>query len=53
MFVGLGLKGLPWTNTSVLQTFVNYGRKKFCNIATYTQCYKTFYVRYLWMFVLS
>ncbi len=37
----------------LLRTFVNYRRKKFCNIDTRGQCYKTFYVRNLRIFVIS
>ncbi len=29
--IRLGWKGLPGTNISLLQTFVNYGHKKFYN----------------------
>jgi hypothetical protein len=33
----LGRKGLPGTNTTLFQTFVNNGHKEFYNIVTWTQ----------------
>jgi hypothetical protein len=36
-----------------LRTFLNYGSKKSYNIVPMAQCYKTFYIRNLQMFVLS
>jgi hypothetical protein len=32
--IGLDWKGLPWTNTGLLQTFVNCSYKKFYEIGT-------------------
>jgi hypothetical protein len=39
--------------SSLLQKFVNYGRKKFYKIGPWAQCYKTFFVRNLRIFVIS
>jgi hypothetical protein len=40
-------------HSSLLPIFVNYGRKKFYNIETWGECYKTFYSRNLRIFVIS
>jgi len=37
----------------LLREVVNYIRNKFYNIGPWVQCYKTFYVRNLQMFVMS
>jgi hypothetical protein len=39
--------------TSLLRTFLNYGRKKFDNTGPSDQCYITFFVHDLRIFVLS
>jgi hypothetical protein len=46
-------KALSVANTSLQQTFVNYGVKKFYNFGLRGQCYKTFYGRKLRTFVIS
>ncbi len=38
---------------SLLVPFINYGRKKFYNITSWGQFYKTFFVRSLLIFVIS
>ncbi len=40
-------------HSSLVQKFVNHGRKKFYNIEPWTQCYKTFYGRNLRAFVIN
>ncbi len=40
-------------HSSLLRTFVNYGRKKVYNTEPWGQCYKTFFVRDLQISVLS
>jgi len=46
--VRLGWKGLlERKHSSLSQTFINYGRKKFYNIGHWAQCYETFYGREL------
>ncbi len=40
-------------HSSLLQTFVNNGRKMFSNIGARAQCYKTTFVRNLLIFVIS
>jgi hypothetical protein len=40
-------------HSSLLRKFVNYGRKKFYNFGTWAQCYKTFFARNLWIFIIS
>jgi hypothetical protein len=40
-------------HSSLLQKLVNHGHKKFYNIVTWGQCYKTFYSRKLQIFVAS
>jgi hypothetical protein len=48
-----GWKGLPGANTlAYLGTFVNYDRKKFCNIGPWSKCYETFYGCNLCLFVI-
>jgi hypothetical protein len=41
--IRLSWKGLPGKNSSLLRTFVNYGRKKFCNIGPWRQFIKYFF----------
>jgi hypothetical protein len=38
--IRLGWEDFLGTNISLLQTFVTYDRKKFCNIEPWCQCYK-------------
>jgi len=40
-------------HSNVLRKSVNYGRKYFYNIGPWAQCYKTFFVRNLRIFVIS
>ncbi len=40
-------------HSSLLRTFVNYGRRKFCNIGPWDQWHKTFYGRNLQTYVMS
>ncbi len=40
-------------HSSLLRKSVNYGQKKFYNIGPWAQCYKTFYVLNLRMFLVS
>ncbi len=40
-------------NSSLLHKLVNYGHRKFHNIGSWAQCYKTFFVRKLRIFVIS
>jgi hypothetical protein len=44
--IRLGWKGLPETNTTLLQTVVNYGHKKFYDNGPRGQFYKLFYGRH-------
>ncbi len=52
--IRLGWKALPGINTQAYyEKSVTYARKKVYNIGPRIQCYKTFYGRYLRMFIIS
>jgi len=46
-------KACQGQHSSLLQKLAIYDRKKFYNIGPSAQCYKTFYIRNLQMFVIS
>jgi hypothetical protein len=45
--IRLGWKGLPGTNTRLLQKSINYGRNKFCSIGPWGLYHKIYYGRNL------